>query len=904
MNNNIEVINYALNKKISWNKYLNYHSFENNIDLSNPPKILNLFLQIFLNTPENIQTFVLPANKNISYMASILFSLEAVKSQYAKYLKDFEKYFVPGGNVALNIPGPDNGKIYKYLGKSVTINDFTVLETLPSKNNSTCKFEQKIENLLQFYPTTKIKPAGKSTKWKSPELSHIDKILNIKTYNNPLLTSNLVIILTEKKNLLDFFNNQKINNVFVKDFISLGQINEDGDVENYRELDEIYSDKENKRKIEPLVLISHNIESIYEYLKKNSNKNKVIISDKAVKLNKASILNQIFNIKDCNAKFFLFSDYGDFNHLEEFNNKLPHKIWKFEKSELKQWLDVEVHENENLEISKLDSSVKIKNYLNNYTNKKKIFFDVGDNVFDKIQRNLDLLNKSKSENKEEIEIIWQKIYSLKMRLQDYIFGFTDLAIKDKNVIIKNITDFRIDKKNFLTDQEYNLIAEIELLFQNIELYKDDLFKDRLDLLDDLFIKTSSLYNEKNTTFIVDNLRIANYYKTNIFKKYQLNISINSTNNPQDIYDHAIVLSELSKRKLNIILNKHHYKNIVFATSPKFKEKINSIIEEDFGRWKNFLLDKESKKNICNLPEVDSQFFFFPEHMKYLSLKSNVIYDFDKTEEKIFVPVKLSQALHDNNIKTLEAWIVNFYGESYAAFTKNTKIMVLNNIFFSTKGKEAQVIKKELKELEVDDYVLIRDSSDRDLIKSEAKMILNNYDELFSLATSWIELIWQELGKNTDDGYIYEKRCKEYISELKKIGYDRSDATYKNILRGQVICPDNFKELTLLFQGLKNYKKKEILDILQIKKIFKTATHIKTSHRIAGRNLSLKIAKALSSAAINVDREPMRVDYNQDGNISLNSYETAYPEAWIVQIKKIATESSDIPIYDINELKWI
>ena len=180
---------------------------------------------------------------------------------------------------------------------------------------------------------------------------------------------------------------------------------------------------------------------------------------------------------------------------------------------------MEVHENDNLEISKLDSSVKIKNYLNNYTNKKTIFFDVGDNVFDKIQRNLDLLNKSKSENKEEIEIIWQKIYSLKMRLQDYIFGFTDLAIKEKNVIIKNITDFRIDKKNFLTDQEYNLIAEIELLFQNIELNKDDLFKDRLDLLDDLLIKTSSLYNEKNTTFIVDNLRIANYYKTNIFKKY-------------------------------------------------------------------------------------------------------------------------------------------------------------------------------------------------------------------------------------------------------------------------------------------------------------------------------------------------------------------------------------------------
>ena len=78
--------------------------------------------------------------------------------------------------------------------------------------------------------------------------------------------------------------------------------------------------------------------------------------------------------------------------------------------------------------------------------------------------------------------------------------------------IKTLTNFRIDKKNFLTDQEYNLIVEIELLFHDKEFANDNLFTEQFNILEDLLVKTFDIYHEKNTTFIVDNLRIANYYK--------------------------------------------------------------------------------------------------------------------------------------------------------------------------------------------------------------------------------------------------------------------------------------------------------------------------------------------------------------------------------------------------------
>ena len=77
----------------------------------------------------------------------------------------------------------------------------------------------------------------------------------------------------------------------------------------------------------------------------------------------------------------------------------------------------------------------------------------------------------------------------------------------------------------------------------------------------------------------------------------------------------------------------------------------------------------------------------------------------------------------------------------------------------------------------------------------------------------------------------------------------------------------------------------------MRNVYRSAVKIKTLHRRAGRNMSKKILLALRDQDVDVGREPVRVDYNKDGTINLNSHETAKPEAWIVQIQEVKKERS-------------
>ena len=80
--------------------------------------------------------------------------------------------------------------------------------------------------------------------------------------------------------------------------------------------------------------------------------------------------------------------------------------------------------------------------------------------------------------------------------------------------------------------------------------------------------------------------------------------------------------------------------------------------------------------------------------------------------------------------------------------------------------------------------------------------------------------------------------------------------------------------------------REVIKKEEAKKIYISAYNQKNIHRQAGRNISLKISQSLSNEEVIIDREPVRVDYNRDGSISLNSDESNNPEAWIVQVKKL------------------
>lgn len=905
MNSNAYSILNLLSKEYNWIDKATYTKFNNQSNFSSPLQLIKFLLNILSVSDKENLSIVLPSKKNLCYILSIYLALEKVRKNYSEFLSDFEKFLVPGQNIRYCLDNEQKGKIFKYIGKKQNSDDITIIETLPYGNTAGCRIEKKIANLLQFYPTNKTKPIGKTPpRDYFPPSSNIDNILGIKSFNNPMILRNFIILLTVQKNFMNFLEAQKINDIKLKDFITVGQINDSGDLEDFENL-KITNPKDNSEvfKIEPLIIYCHSIHSLYEFFKKNKDE-KIVITDEISKINNVTIIKQIKEINK-NIKFYNFSSYSDFEYLNEYQEKIDNTgqnfVWKFEKSEIKDWLEIDNDSFKNLnDFNSLDSNSKIKKYFSNYIDKEIKFFDFPENIFDKINRKLEELKKiiKVSQNQEDLKQLGIRQIYLKMRMQDYIFGFDDEIRARFDSDLKSLVDYRNDRKNFLTNQEYDTLVKIEELFKNIDLNNDNFFHDRLKLLKDFIESSKDIYNKSSTTFIVDNPKIANYYKINILKKFGLEFDINSTFRPKRNYEFAIILSELSEKKISIILNENYYKNIIFFSGPTFKQTINNLESIDFTKWKKFLLNKNIKAELTKIKNINPNYFNYNEHQRYSDLVNNNI-------NQIFIEKNfdIRKILDDqvSNDEKIDANFVEFYGDCYCFFYKNSNIKVLNNIFFNTSKSNQRIIEKDIKDLLVDDYILIRDSAGRDVVESEARLISKDtYDDINKTSAKWLDLIWKYLdlsGPNAQENKL------NYIKILRKNKFNKSDGTIRNLLGNLIICPDEIEDLEILMKSLNEYVGNVIVEKKEIEVIYQAAYNKKRLHRTAGRNISTKIASSLTSQVINIDRDPMRVDYNKDGTITLNSDKSDYPEAWIVQIKRIDLKDHKVSKINNNRLKW-
>ena len=108
---------------------------------------------------------------------------------------DFENWLKPNINVMLCSSVKETGKVYKYLGKKD--NQFISLGSLTDKS---IKIDHKIETLLQLSPISNNNLSKQKIGTKGfiphPTKSKIDEILNIQSYDNPMLYKNKIIVLT------------------------------------------------------------------------------------------------------------------------------------------------------------------------------------------------------------------------------------------------------------------------------------------------------------------------------------------------------------------------------------------------------------------------------------------------------------------------------------------------------------------------------------------------------------------------------------------------------------------------------------------------------------------------------------------------------------------------------------
>ena len=279
MNNFNEIINFLKNNDTLLKDLIDVHFHKlgklayGKINLLGIYPIINKIIQ---NNNNNL-ILVLPAKKEIAYLSSLFAALTFYKKDFQKRLEDFENWLKPDINVMLCSSGKETGKIYRYIGKKN--HNFVSLGSLIDKS---IKIDHKIETLLQLAPISdnnlnKLKIGTKGF-IPRPTKSRIDEILNIQSYDNPLLYKNKIIVLTNFFSSFDKFLNTEIllsnvnqtnNDNTLAEIIKSGQIDENGNIKDYS--------------IEPLMVYTKDLGSIYEFSSKTNNE-KIIICDDIKKL--------------------------------------------------------------------------------------------------------------------------------------------------------------------------------------------------------------------------------------------------------------------------------------------------------------------------------------------------------------------------------------------------------------------------------------------------------------------------------------------------------------------------------------------------------------------------------------------------------------------------------------------
>jgi len=883
MNNFKEIIDEFKNEDILLKDILNVHFHKLDDNSYAKIKLLRIYPlinRIIKNLKDDL-VLVLPAKKEIAYLSSIFAGLTFYKNNFQERLNNFNDWLKPNTYVELCSSGKETGKIYKYLGRK---NDKFI--TLGSIIDHSVKIDHKIETLLQLAPINENgwseKNIGKKGFIPHPNKSSIDEILNIKSYDNPMLYKNKIIVLTNFYSSYSNFLNKEIllskisqtnNDNHLNEIIKSGQIDEFGNIKDH--------------KIEPLMVYTRDLGCIYEYSSKTEEE-KIIICDDVKKLNENYPIVQQIKEKNNNFKFLIFAEEDEFESINNFKKKNDTNIWKFTNSEINEFIKNVEHDDFNLNKS-FPGRAFLKN--KNHINKKAIYLETEDNQFNKLVIKFQKVFKSiyqydetkKNNVMELIKNLFNKMY----QLRDHIFGFPNHLVQETKIEITRYFNTLKTMESYLNDELHDDLVDIGNTFKEIPLESSNFFEKRLNELHEN-IKLREKDSKDEYAILAYNYDRKNYYKENIKKRWGIDAEVIYSIDTTRTFKNLIVPSELVGSKISKLLLNNNFENIYFIGSKSLNEEMNLIKSRLFNRWVNIEMNNQKK---CEITSIDKKFaksFFSPEQMKYqisnISKKDNI--DFEAYFQSNDLS-KYTDDSSDDEVKKVNALLVIFNGDSYAFFTENFSVEIFNSVFDpSAYEKKSKIVKKDYKNINYGDIILLRHRTDRDVLDQESISLLKNDKDKFLKIKKDTQKI-NEIINDCVGPNLYRHQFEIFLSDLK---YEKDINNVFSLADtdGGTICPNEFLDLKKIFQAcermanlfkLSNYK----YDENETRKIFNSAKLYKSIHLSAGFSISKKLKDAVrKSKNLEFDGNPLRVDL-VNGEVIFGSTEPGVPEGYIVQV---------------------
>lgn len=346
------------------------------------------------------------------------------------------------------------------------------------------------------------------------------------------------------------------------------------------------------------------------------------------------------------------------------------------------------------------------------------------------------------------------------------------------------------------------------------------------------------------------------------------------------FDTIIVLSWLNAERFGRLVRRYaapHVRLLSYPFERKWLQQFNSrfLRERTSGHP-----DRAERSRLLGLPE---DLLTLPQdsapaqsRIEAQTQKSDPFSIFD-IEQKIMRRRKGTPPAARPLQDTCPTRYVGFVGETYAYLTENHEVPVVTDLIRNGDSAPSPVPSLTVSGLEIGDFLLFREGSDRDVVRlfAEEMMGPDLYAEQRAMADSWRKALLS-LGGST----------REMHRRLRSYGLRRAESTVRSWMRNKnIIGPwkRNDVEVIAAAMGEKRF-------VESPEKVWEAIENVRSIHRRAGHRISEWLLAELAE----------KRDLVMDGGAKID---LDFGQFWIVEVEELGSSLDQYPAGRVNRLLW-
>lgn len=812
-----------------------------------PPPILTLGSFVAVNLISNeISTLarsaiIFPHSDSIACHIAVAASLAAIKKQFDRGLPELPE-LKPDEKVLLD------GVDYIYKGEEIISGEpFMVFNY---QNGAPRKIP--VSERLRVQHSVSSRQIAKRD--KNLIKSVVDPVLGTKLRGNTSLFQTSVILVSkifearEQVSGLSIAANDnactKLSNVF-----GWGSLTEEGEVKIWGNAG---------RKEEPLVLVSSNFADVCEYVEVNSHKTDLIVVDGTSYLKDLSSFENLLH-KNIPVVFVLSGkDHDGVQYLK----KKDFDFWAWNSEDLKN-----LHKD--FKVVEESPFFDLTKKLDSFASFDAEVIDCSNTAFEEAFELLNDIRREITEEDYHASQILDHTYDFFRRASRLVAAAKQIIEKSERQIASIETDLKTFRYYIKPEFYESFVQIVDLLKQgNIDLNGAN--SKPAKLRSQIGSLLSSGHQKICVILSKSDFQVEKDFLSAQFPGRKIVFERNASFKMQNDYDCIILCGYLKRNHLLRIFDEALGARLIILNYPHEKEWTKSVKKQFFGAFDNQAFRNEKIFGDKLQLNIHVKTAVAPPQIPILEEFEIKLHEFKK--QRI-----LRNINEDSYGQKVAAKCVTFNQGSFAFLTESYSVPVINELLG---GKKVEKIpQKRIKDISPGDFLLFRESSNRNLIREMADLGLkkSGKSDLRKISSAWREALRK----------IYEinnQSLSKVKAELKKYGCDRNEFTIKNWLfdENQIAPGEDEDILAIAAAGDHNLSKKYDDMIAAISQV--RGAHIQAARQVA-RLLEKRIKGDL-------------------GDFSESDVEIIVPglgKVFIVCVESIDSETTEIPGHKANRI---